>query len=133
MLKMYLLSEIHLTAVPRVAPPRVLQDLRRTVQVLLSPLHDDLVLGERLHDGRHHHREVSKAGDVVQGGPSCRGKQFVDIRLKVPLQYKLLSLKHNSIVISVSTKGGTTLHMICALCMYILSMRLFWGKIPQHK
>ena len=52
-------------AFPRVARPRVLQDLRRAVQVLLSPLHDDLVLGERLHDGRHHHREVSRGDAVV--------------------------------------------------------------------
>ena len=33
---------------------------------------------------------------TIQGGPSGRGIQYVDIKLKVPPQYKLLILKRNS-------------------------------------
>ena len=32
----------------------------------------------------------------LQGGPSARGIQFVDIKLKVPPQYELLLLNRNS-------------------------------------
>ena len=32
----------------------------------------------------------------LHGGPSGLGMQFVDIKLKVLLEYKLLILKHNS-------------------------------------
>ena len=37
-----------------------------------------------------------KAGFALQGGPSGRGTMFVDIKFKVPPQYELLILKHNS-------------------------------------
>ena len=32
----------------------------------------------------------------IQGGPSGHGKQFVDIKFKVPPKYKLLILKRKS-------------------------------------
>ena len=41
-------------------------------------------------------RRIYALGLKLQGGPSGRGMQFVDIQLNVPPQYHLFILKRNS-------------------------------------
>ena len=44
---------------------------------------------------------------TVQGGPSGSGTLFVDIKFRVPPEYKLLILKHNFYVyVNKTTKGS---------------------------
>ena len=49
-----------------------------------------------LSDNATQRAERGRSTKLVQGGPSVRGRLFVDIKLKVPSQYELLMLKCNS-------------------------------------